>query len=102
MRNRITIFFAFALILLIGSHETTSFFGFLDRQLIERSEEVPSRETEAHELIVSSRVIQPFLVRSVSIKYLSTLHAGFFCKQGSSQSSFVKPSLHILLLALRH
>jgi hypothetical protein len=102
MRNKITIFFAFALILLLGSHETTSFLGFLDRQAIERSEEVPSRETEAHELIVSSRVAQSFFPRSVSIKYLSTLHTGILSNLGSRKSSFVKPSLHILLLTLRH
>ncbi len=102
MRNKITIFFAFTLILILGSHETTSFFGFIEPNAIERSEEGPSRETEAQELIVSSRVIQPFVPRNGSIKYLSTLHDKTFCRQGSGQSSFIKPSLHILLLTLRH
>lgn len=102
MRNKITIFFAFALILLLESHETTSFFGFLEPFAIERSEEGPTRELEEHGLISASRSARPLVLSPGSRNNLTAFYGTTLRKTGRSHSSVFKSSLHILFLALRH
>jgi hypothetical protein len=102
MRNKITIFFAFTLILLLGSHETTSFFGFLEPYAIERSEEVPTREVEEHGLISASKSARPLVLSPGSRNDLAVFYSTIFRKTARIHSSFFKSSLHILFLSLRH
>jgi len=102
MRNKITIFFAFTLILLLGSHETTSIFGFIEPNAIERSEEVPTRELEEHGLISASKSSRPLVLSPGSRNILTAFCGTTFGKTGRSHSSFFKSSLHILFLSLRH
>jgi len=102
MRNKITIFFAFALILLLGSHETTSFFGFIEPNAIERSEEVPTRELEEHDLISTSKSARTSVLNPGSRNNLRNFYGTSFRKIDRIHPSFFKSSLHILFLSLRH
>ncbi len=102
MKSKLIILFTLTLTLLIGAHETTLSFGLLDSYAMERSEEVPSRESEEHTSVITSRVIRPLVLGHGSKNYTPYLYDSDFRKMITNHSAFFKSSLHILFLALRH
>ncbi len=102
MRTKLIILFTLTLALLIGSHEMTMSFGVPETNAMERSEEVPSRESEEHISVITSRVIRSAVLSSGSTNYVLYLYESDFCKQILRHPAFFKSSLHILFLSLRH
>jgi hypothetical protein len=102
MRSKLIILFTLTLTLLIGSGEMTMSFDLVETSAMERSEEVPSRESEEHASVISSRVIRPLVLGTGSnIANIFFSDSGFR-KLVVKHSVFFKSSLHILFLSLRH
>jgi len=102
MRSKLIILSTLTLALLIASHEMTMSFGLLETNAIERSEEVPSRESEEHTSVNTLRVIRPLVLGTGSNTYILYLNDSCFRKVVTRQTAFFKSSLHILFLSLRH
>ena len=102
MKSGLTFCFAFALSILIGCQETILSFGLIESSVIERSEELPSRESQEHTLNVSSRGVRLTALNSNTNISVPVLYDYAFRTQVIFRPSFFKSSLHILFLSLRH
>jgi len=102
MRSKLIILLTLTLALLIATHEMTMSFGLLESNAIERSEEVPSRESEEHTSVITVRAIRPLALGSGSNICILYLNDSCFRKVVTRQPAFFKSSLHILFLSLRH
>lgn len=102
MTMKTTILLALALVLLSGSQGKTLSFSFQDLYATERSESVPSSESEEHALIVSARAIRPFEQAHGSKHCPPLINTSAFRKVPSRLTSHLKASLHILFRVLRH
>lgn len=102
MMKKTTILLALALVFLSGSHGNTLPFAFQDIQAMERSEGVPSSESEEHASIISVRATRQF-AQAFRSKYCPLLtYKSAFRKVLPRIVCPSRDSLHILLRVLRH
>jgi hypothetical protein len=102
MKSKVALYLVFVLALLIGSHETILSFGLVEVNLIERSEEVPSKESEEHTLTISARLVRLSIQNSISGNFVPSFYESSFRRLVANRPPLIKSHLHILFLSLRH
>jgi len=91
-----------ALVLLSGTEGKTLSFSFQEIYAMERSESVPSSESEEHASIISARASRPFQQAHGSKICPHLINTSAFRKVPSRFTYPFKSSLHILFRVLRH
>jgi len=102
MMKKAAILLALTLVLLSGSQGKTLSFAFQDFYAMERSEGVPSSDSEGHASIISAKVTRPLKQTHGSKHCPPLINTSAFRKVPSRLTSHFKSSLHILFRVLRH